>query len=40
MSFHSELRHREKVLENFRKFISQERHVRILIGGVHSSNDY
>ena len=25
------LRHREEVLENFRKFISQEWHIRILI---------
>ena len=25
------LRHRKKLLENFRKFISQERHIRILI---------
>ena len=29
------LRHREEVLENFRKFISQERHIRILIKGAH-----
>ena len=29
------LRHRKELLENFRKFISQERHIRILIKGAH-----
>ena len=31
LSHNFKLRHRKKVLENFRKFISQERHIRILI---------
>ena len=28
------IRHRKKVNKNFRKFISQEQHIRILIGGA------
>ena len=35
MSHNSELRHRKKVFENFRKFIVQEQHIRILIYGAY-----
>ena len=34
MSQNCKLRHRKKDLENFRKFISQERLIRILIKGA------
>ena len=34
MSHLFKLRHRKKVLENFQKLISQERHIRILILGA------
>ena len=32
------LRHRKLVHENFQKFISQERHIRILISGGYCFN--
>ena len=35
MSFRCKLGHRKNVLENFRKFISQERHIRSLIKGAY-----
>ena len=35
MSHRCKLRHRKKVLENFRKLISQEPHVRILISSAY-----